>query len=673
MAEGILPADLAALLQSELSRVPLPPPGRRSGVASIADLMTADLAGPPPPPMLPTLGGSGPPPVNIGEFLEANAAAQSPAMPPIDWRSHIAPNGRQVVGPPVQTGAMTEVPPMPSWANPLNVAREALNPLGIPAPPPMTVQSPVRTLTGRERNLTLPTTIDFTHAPADDTRMLLAPFTAGPMMRGAGMVTDAVGDVARTVGASPAGQFVGRQAASLAEFLQQPHVGGPIAATAITAATPIVAEPPGSQAPSVPAQPAIAQRVLDAVFGTGNRISHWLDGNAQFAPTDREEFFRQRRTQRQSLEEAQRQAEERVRQSQEYRNLVDDNMLKAADRLIQNARRSATERVQQSEAGRPTEEGRIQREYDQHIAEMNRLRSEFYNKSWTERGGGVATLINAASYVVPFLLARRGFNKIADEGNDLIEAARRARQAGNAADEARALISLDTWGNRALGRQAWVALKAAAIPAEIRAGGNVWDAYFLPEGTGAQTRAHQRLTHAFTSPSAFLQEYGPHILGGVATAAGARLTSQNLPRDVAAGEIATLRGTGYRPPALLDRVRGRGTPANSPEEIGRIIEGRRAATPSNPTPPPPNPQPPNPNPPPQTPIAPPSAGGPPHEPGVTRYRNPRTGEEIYLDAHGRWRGPNRSGGTSWSSEPPSSWERISQRGRGASMAEFLMG
>jgi hypothetical protein len=666
MAEPILPHDLATLLQAELSRVPMAPPGRPPGVATIAELLqaglfdpnaTADLMGPPPQP-LPTLGRIGPSPVSIGQFLEANPGAQSPATPPLDSRSHIAPNGRQVVGPPVQIGAMTEVPQVPSWANPATVARELLNPLGVPAPAPITVQSPVRTLTGRERNLTLPSTIDFTHEPASDTRMLLAPFTAGPMMRGVGMAADAAGAAQRVAAATPAGQFVGRQGTSLAEFLQQPHVGGPIAATAITAATPIVAEPPGSQAPPVAAQPAIAQRVLDAVFGAGNQISRWLDGNAQFAPTDREEFFRQRRTQRQSLEDAQRQAEERVRQSQEYKDLVEDRRLTAANRLVDDARRSAADRVRQSEAGRPGEETRIQQEYEQHIAEMNRRRSDFYNKSWTERGGGIATMINAASYVVPFLLARRGFNKIADEGNDLIQTVRTARQAGNAADEARALLALDRWGNRAVGRQAWVALKAAAIPAEIRAGGNVWDAYFLPEGTGAQTRAHQRLTHAFTSPSAFLQEYGPHILGGVATAAGARLTSQNQPRDVAAGEVATLRGTGYRPPTLTERVRGRGTPANSPEEIGRIIESRRATAPPNPNPPPPNPNP-----------APPTG---PFEPGVTRFRDPRTGEERYLDSGGNWQGRLPSGRNGFTGPPPATWERISQRGV-PTMAQFLMG
>jgi hypothetical protein len=54
----------------------------------------------------------------------------------------------------------------------------------------------------------------------------------------------------------------------------------------------------------------------------------------------------------------------------------------------------------------------------------------------------------------------------------------------------------------------------------------------------------------------------------------------------------------------------------------------------------------------------------PHEPGVTRYRNPVTGEVRSLDDHGRWRGPRPSGGHGWTREPPASWDRISSRGAG---------
>jgi hypothetical protein len=49
----------------------------------------------------------------------------------------------------------------------------------------------------------------------------------------------------------------------------------------------------------------------------------------------------------------------------------------------------------------------------------------------------------------------------------------------------------------------------------------------------------------------------------------------------------------------------------------------------------------------------------PHEPGVTSYRNPATGEVRRLDAHGRWRGPRPGGGHGWTTEPPASWDRIS--------------
>jgi hypothetical protein len=72
MAEPILPHDLATLLQAELSRVPVPPPGRPPGIAAIAELMqsgafdptarTADLMAPAPRP-IPTAANAGEPAV----------------------------------------------------------------------------------------------------------------------------------------------------------------------------------------------------------------------------------------------------------------------------------------------------------------------------------------------------------------------------------------------------------------------------------------------------------------------------------------------------------------------------------------------------------------------------------------------------------------------------------
>jgi hypothetical protein len=85
MAEGILPADLAALLQSELSRVPVAPPGRPPGIATIAELLqafdpnasTADLVRSAPQP-IPTLGGGRRPPLDIAQLLQSNGATPPP-------------------------------------------------------------------------------------------------------------------------------------------------------------------------------------------------------------------------------------------------------------------------------------------------------------------------------------------------------------------------------------------------------------------------------------------------------------------------------------------------------------------------------------------------------------------------------------------------------------------
>jgi hypothetical protein len=85
MAEPIFPPDLATMLQRALANSPVPPPGP-SGALTIAELLqsgafdpnarTADLMAPVPQPM-PTLGGGGRPPLDIGRFLEARGVTPS--------------------------------------------------------------------------------------------------------------------------------------------------------------------------------------------------------------------------------------------------------------------------------------------------------------------------------------------------------------------------------------------------------------------------------------------------------------------------------------------------------------------------------------------------------------------------------------------------------------------
>ena len=213
MAEQILPPDLMAILARAgmlgpgAGPQPQQQPEGSPDLITLAALARAGMLGPEAmggqaQPMPPTLGG--------GEN-----------MPPSPMPQQGAPPQPQPM-PPTLSGAENAAPPGPPQpglgASMGSFLRGAVNPLGIPAPPPMTVQSPVATLTGREQNLTLPSTIDFNPGANSDP------------------TAEMVGGM---VGAVPAVSAVGRAAApAVRAAASHPTLAGLLAAGGLTATSP---------------------------------------------------------------------------------------------------------------------------------------------------------------------------------------------------------------------------------------------------------------------------------------------------------------------------------------------------------------------------------------------------------------------------------------------------
>lgn len=173
----------------------------------------------------------------------------------------------------------------------------------------------------------------------------------------------------------------------------------------------------------------------------------------------------------------------------------------------------------------------------------------------------------------------------------------------------------------------------------------------LPEANPVRRNASQEFYDPGRMAERMIVGAGEGILGGIAGSSAIRTGARILP--------------GGRPPAGPSPSSPGPSPQTPPPAGNNPLAG--GGPPMPPAAPPPAPRP-----------LPPSAGGPPHEPGVTRYRNPTTGDERFMDARGRWQGPHRGGGHGWISEPPASWERISSAeetapSSGQTMAEFLRG
>ena len=302
MAEQILPPDLMAILARAGMLGPGAGPGPQqqpqaqpqpSDMMTLAALARAGMLGPEAmggqaQPMPPTLGG--------GEN-----------MPPSPMPQQGAPPQPQPM-PPTLSGAENAAPPGPPrpglGASMGSFLRGAVNPLGIPAPPPMTVQSPVATLTGREQNLTLPSTIDFNRgANADPTAEMVGSMVGvGPALNAAGRV------------AAP----ITRAAAS------QPTLAGILTAGGVTAAT-----PGQTQTPS-PVE--LAQRQLDQLMAQQTRL------------TKRQEDLTAESTRFDSLRETSQPSDD-VRRVQEFLNARGASL--TVDGLYKGRTRDAIRQFQQ--------------------------------------------------------------------------------------------------------------------------------------------------------------------------------------------------------------------------------------------------------------------------------------------------------------------------------------
>lgn len=299
---------------------------------------------------------------------------------------------------------------------------------------------------------------------------------------------------------------------------------------------------------ATPAAPAAATYDL---YGLGRMIAEpvtkFID-SFKSSPLDepeatRDEFFAKKRAPRKSLSDAQSDAENAVRSSPAYLKAIENGQRTTAQKMIDKARVNAAAGWEADQKNLATEEQRIEGDWQAELADREKRRDEYYAKGWQERHPSVANAAAVASYALPFLLARRGFNKIADEGKLILGNIEKARASGNLADESRGLLELQAWRDRVPMDYLKTTGKASLIPGEIRTAGEVYDATFLPPDAEARIRARKGLEHTFTTPEGFATDMLPAIGSGLATSALAGLTARKAPIPAASANLGYLSAT----------------------------------------------------------------------------------------------------------------------------------
>jgi hypothetical protein len=216
-------------------------------------------------------------------------------------------------------------------------------------------------------------------------------------------------------------------------------------------------------------------------------------------------------------------------------------------------------------------------------------------KPWYERSGipGMTQAITYGTPVAAALLARSGFNKIADEGKALLAAVKEAKAAGDLGKEAAGRVALDNFTRSAPKRYLGTAAKTALVPSGVRTAGTIGDASFGPEirdeqgnidPTGAKQQAQELLHRQFTTLEGAKSELLPQLAQGAEMTALGALFSRKPPMSELRAERSYLNGIqNPEATAVAKALGGGGYRSMSPDEIGVEIARRRSTLAASPT------------------------------------------------------------------------------------------
>lgn len=502
----------------------------------------------------------------------------------------------------------------------------AITPFGFGAGPPPEAMAPVPSLSGADIAPSLVQGVDLGAAAAGDPAGAAIGQTVGlaPAFR-------AMSAAGGAIAGSPPVQALGRA-------LARPAVGVPLAlGGSLAATTGETQAPPPSSTP-----------MTRADFDRQNRRLGALP----------------------SLSDVVKAAEESVRGSDAYASLVERRATTAAKRMMDEAVAAASARWRNESAQRPAletaEEERLGREYQAYRADLRKQQEDaikaadereraMLNRPFQERYPTTASLLPWASAAAGGVIS--GAARMRNVG-------RFNAEQGNLAGRWQTALDDVAGAPNAAGRQEAIVtaqgLERASGALERRGPRHSMEyAPAIGLAEGAQLLPSV-VDYAASTPGSPLRRHVTEsmsdpwsVAGRLAQGAGWGLASAKIGQGLAHTMVPRQAPLSLGP-ATAATAQRHGVPPLPPEAgqqslLDRLsaLGGSRQGTPPTPTLPTASPR-----------LLPPSAGGPAHQRGVTRYRDPISGEERFLDSRGRWHGPRPGGGHGFTPAPDVRWERI---------------
>ena len=203
-------------------------------------------------------------------------------------------------------------------------------------------------------------------------------------------------------------------------------------------------------------------------------------------------------------------------------------------KLETEASKRADARYSAQAASSADQEAQINQDWQAELADRKARVDAVNRQPWYQRHPLAADAAYAGGSVAAGLLARRGFNKIADEGKGLLDAVNTAKAAGNIGDEVAARQALADYQGNLTKNYIKTGIKTAAIPAELRSAGTGYDALLMPEirdkqgnidPTSARQQAQAEIGKSFTTAEGAARDWGlPAASGATASMVGALMS-----------------------------------------------------------------------------------------------------------------------------------------------------
>lgn len=271
-----------------------------------------------------------------------------------------------------------------------------------------------------------------------------------------------------------------------------------------------------------------------------------------FDPVDIETFKRERRTRRESMEDALTRADREARASDEYRQLVDRGQRRAAEALVSRMKSSAETTWRKSQGTMPDEERALTQQYEEYVNGLGETRAHELNKGFAERNPGTAAAMTVGGPILSAYLTRGLLNRRNAIGDTLVAEANAARGSGDPVKIYDTAAKLQEWlGIKEKAKTAGMVAAAATIPADLRMLTDYIDAKALPHDAGARKRAEQKYT--IENLPNLGMEFGLGTISGLGGALGGAKMATDSPR-IAATQLAKILQTSY--PNQVNNVAG---------------------------------------------------------------------------------------------------------------------